>query len=68
MNLLKDFLEPYSIMLVDTTHIDICLLSEPYRHFSWLFLGLVGQDSTSYIMRYIIYVLHFFVQMKVVFD
>jgi hypothetical protein len=68
VNLLKDFLAPSSVMPTNTTHIDICLLFEPYWDFSWLFSCLVGQDTTSYILRYVLYVLHFSVRMKVVFD
>ena len=67
-NLLKDFLAPYFVMPADTTRIDICILSDPYKDISWLLSQLVGHDSMSFIPRYIMYVLHFSIHMKEMFD
>jgi len=67
-NLLKDFLASSSTMFTDTIHVDINLLSKPYHDFSWIFLLLIGQESTSHIPRYVLYVLYLSFENEVIFD
>ena len=40
------------------THIEIDLLDNPYTEFTWLFTYLVGKDSTTFVLMYVLYVLN----------
>jgi hypothetical protein len=55
VNLLKDFRAPSLEMPTNISTIDISLLVDPYRYFSWLFSRLMGQDSTYHIPKYVLY-------------
>jgi hypothetical protein len=68
VNLLKDFMAPSTKMLIDLSTIDISLLVEPYQYFLWLFMHLMGRDSTSHIPRSVLYVLYFSFRKEAMFD
>jgi hypothetical protein len=67
-NVLRDFLLPSANIPTDLSTIDITLLQEPYRDFSWLFSHVVGRESTSHIPRSALYALYFSFHKDAMFD
>jgi hypothetical protein len=43
-------------------------LVEPYKEFSWLFVSLDGKESTSCVPKYVFYVLHESIRVRINFD
>jgi hypothetical protein len=68
VSLLKYLLASPTTMPIDTSQVDINLLSEPYHDISWIFLQLMGCEYTSHIPRYVLYVLYFYFQKEVIFE
>jgi len=68
VNLLKDSMAPSAEMSTNPSAIDISLLAKPYQDFSWLSTHLMGQKSTSHILRSALYVFHFSFRNETIFD
>jgi hypothetical protein len=59
-NVLKDFLIPPLNMPSDLLAMGISLLELLYLNFSWLFVHLIGQESTFHIPNLALYELYYF--------
>ena len=53
--------------LIVPYQVEIDSMVDPYHELSWIFYQLVGQEMTTYVCRYVLYVLHFYMQINVVF-
>jgi hypothetical protein len=45
----------------NVTKIEVSSLKYPYKEFAWLFARKIGLESTTFVLKYIIYILHFIV-------
>jgi hypothetical protein len=67
MNFLKDFLVQPFVGMTNPNYIDMFMLCEPYKEFTWLFVHLVGHDLIAYVPRDVLFIIHLFVLVEVVF-
>ena len=58
-NILGEFVLPSANVSSDLSGIDITLLQEPYQEFSWMFVLVIRQQSTSQIPRSALYAPYF---------
>jgi hypothetical protein len=68
LDLLQEYLEDPAVMPIDITKIHVSSLKNPYREIAWLFTRVTGQENTTTISRLALYILHFTVHEKSIFD
>jgi hypothetical protein len=68
LDLLPKYLESHASILEDITRIQVESFKNPYREIEWLFIRLIGQESTATISRMILYILYFTVKEQAIFD
>jgi len=68
MSFLKVFLVQPPIRPISPSHINVCMLAQLYREFTWLFACLVGKNSTAYVPRYVLYILHYSIRVGVILN
>jgi hypothetical protein len=68
LELLQEYLEDPTMMPEDLSNIQVSLLKNPYREITWIFSRVAGQESTTTIPRLALYILHFTVHEKEIFD
>jgi hypothetical protein len=52
----------------NSTHIELCSLKYPYKEFTWLFSRIIGKESMTTVLRYVLYVFHLSIHESVLFD
>jgi hypothetical protein len=68
LDVLQDYLENPTSILVDITIIHVDSLKNTYREIAWLFTRIIGQENIASISRMILYILYFTIQEKSIFD
>jgi hypothetical protein len=66
--LLQQYLEDLTVMPKDLSSIQVSLLKNPYKEMAWIFARVAGQESTATIPRLALYILHFTIHEKTIFD
>jgi hypothetical protein len=64
----NNILKTRQVMPEDLSSIQVSLLKNPYKEMAWLFARVVGQESTATIPRLALYILHFTIHEKTIFD
>jgi hypothetical protein len=68
---LERFLRNYLVNLGSNpgiSRIEVTSLKYPYKEFAWLFAHIIGMESTTFVPRNIICVLHFSLHEKAIID
>jgi hypothetical protein len=49
-------------------NIEVSSLKYPYKEFLWLFSRIIGLESTAFVSKNVVYILHFFVHEDILID
>jgi hypothetical protein len=52
----------------NATQVEVCSLKYPYKEFAWLFARIIGQESTTSVPKYIVYIMYHSIHKDVVID
>jgi hypothetical protein len=68
LDLLREYIQDPTMIPKDLLSIQASLLKNPYQEMTWLFGRVVGQQCMTTISRLALYILHFTIHEKAIFD